>query len=160
MAMTKEEIALDRARRKEQKKEVKKEKAAASKSAGEKEDFKTMLQRKEELRLKETRIKEWKQKLKGGKTTQEQETSEETTTATKTENEEKRTQALAYMEEELPSVEVLLVDKALSKEFFDIKLPLIMAHLDSMDTEKQTALVNLLRKLNSIKGHVGYEFAL
>eukprot|EP00485_Elphidium_margaritaceum_P002420 CAMPEP_0202691414 /NCGR_PEP_ID=MMETSP1385-20130828/6139_1 /ASSEMBLY_ACC=CAM_ASM_000861 /TAXON_ID=933848 /ORGANISM="Elphidium margaritaceum" /LENGTH=465 /DNA_ID=CAMNT_0049346817 /DNA_START=26 /DNA_END=1423 /DNA_ORIENTATION=+ len=68
---------------------------------------------------------------------------------------ERRIEELEILGEELPSMEALLVDQALNKEFFEKKLPIILNH-DLVDDEKKEQCVLLIRKYHTLQTHVGY----
>ena len=67
----------------------------------------------------------------------------------------KRIEELEILNEDLPSMEALLVDKELNKEFFEKKLPLILNH-DLLDDDKKEDCIKLVRKYHTLQTHVGY----
>lgn len=67
----------------------------------------------------------------------------------------RRIEELETLNEKLPSMEELLVDPVLNKEFFEKKLPMILNH-DLLDDDKKKECVTLVRKYHTLQTHVGY----
>ena len=67
----------------------------------------------------------------------------------------KRIEELEILNEQLPSMEVLLVNKELNKEWFEKKLPLMLNH-ELLDDDKRDEIVMLVRKYQTLQTHVGY----
>ena len=71
------------------------------------------------------------------------------------ENAMKRIEELEVLNQDLPRMEALLVDKDLNKKFFEKDLPLILGH-ELLDEDKKRECVTLVRKYHTLQSHVGY----
>ena len=66
-----------------------------------------------------------------------------------------RIQELELLNEDLPSLEALLVDKALNKKFFETTLPKLLTNA-LVDDDKKQQCITLVRKYKTLQNHVGY----
>ena len=67
----------------------------------------------------------------------------------------RRIEELEILNEDLPSMEALLVDPEMNKEFFEKKLPMILNH-ELLDDDKKQECITLIRKYHTLQTHVGY----
>ncbi len=107
-------------------------------------------QKKEKIRES---IKDWERGLK------KRETKEESGADTMADTESlKRIERFELLDKPLPKMEQLLTDTALNKEFFELRLPLILEldETDGFDSEKREECVLLMKKYVTLQSHVGY----
>merc|ERR1712204_3014 len=103
-------------------------------------------------------VKDWEKELKRSdkqKKDGEDGSGDDDEESLRKENAMKRIEELEILNQDLPRMEALLVDKDLNKKFFEKDLPLMINH-ELLDDDKRREIVMLCRKYHTLQNHVGY----
>merc|ERR1712228_181736 len=102
-------------------------------------------------------VKDWQKELKRSDKRKDDdgENEDDEEESLRKENAMKRIEELEILNQDLPKMEALLVDKDLNKKFFEKDLPLMLNH-DLLDDDKKKECIMLVRKYHTLQTHVGY----
>eukprot|EP00483_Globobulimina_turgida_P009924 UN09943 len=97
-------------------------------------------------------VKDWEKEMKSKENRENKDNDDNTDNNQQT---LKRIEEIEMLNEDLPKIEALLVDKELNKTFFEKKLPFLLNN-DLVEDDKKKECIVLIKKYHTLQKHVGY----